>query len=83
MPVRLFILILLTIVAVAGCGRRGPLEEPLSASAVVDEDVVAPAGAGISPLDPGSSPPSEAGISPGGQQPAAAPRRRFLLDFLL
>ena len=82
MPVRVLVLILLTTVAVAGCGRRGPLEEPPSASTVVDEDVVTPAGAGISPLDPGSSPPAEAAASPGAQQPAP-PRRRFLLDFLL
>jgi predicted small lipoprotein YifL len=80
MPVRVLVLFLLTTVAVTGCGRRGPLEEPPSASTIL-ETGTAPAGAGISPLDPGSGLPAEADASPGAQQPAAP--RRFFLDFLL
>ena len=81
MSVRAFVLILLTAVALAGCGRRGPLEEPPSVSAVAGPNATAPAGAGISPLDPGSSSPAEADASVGAQQSASP--RRFFLDFLL
>lgn len=81
MPVRALLLIVLAAVAVAGCGRRGPLEEAPSASAVVESDAPVPAGAGISPLDPGSGAPADASASPGAQQSARP--RRFILDFLL
>jgi predicted small lipoprotein YifL len=73
MPVRSLIIILLVAAALSGCGRRGPLEDP----GVPPATTPAPAGIGISPLDPGAP----AVI----QEPAAepAPRRRFFLDFLL
>lgn len=78
MPVRALIFVLLAAMAVSGCGRRGSLEEPAAAGA---DAAVAP-GTGVSPLDPGSSPPDAvpATTAPP-QQPA--PRRRFFLDFLL
>jgi hypothetical protein len=74
MPLRNLIIILLAAAALSGCGRRGGLEDPSAPPAV---GTPAPAGAGISPLDPGAP----AII----QEPAAepAPKRRFFLDFLL
>jgi hypothetical protein len=81
MPVRTLILVLLAVAALSGCGRRGPLEEPSASTGAVSEDAAVPAGAGISPLDPGAPAPSAAAPPPAQQQPA--PRRRFLLDFLL
>jgi hypothetical protein len=82
MPVRALILILIATVAVSGCGRRGSLEEPRSAGAVSADGAV-PAGAGVSPLDPGSNPPGAAPATTATPQQQPAPRRRFFLDFLL
>ncbi len=80
MPVRTLIIVLLALAALSGCGRRGALEEPgarpaagagEAASAVPVDDT-------MSPLDPGAP----VVLAPEGQAPPA-PRRRFLLDFLL
>jgi predicted small lipoprotein YifL len=58
--------------ALAGCGRRGPLELPPSAA--IDSPQVA------------GQPPSPPGMLPSGEPippPANAPKKRFFLDFLL
>lgn len=77
-------IMMLTAVALAGCGRKGPLEPPPSASvqpqAAQRGDVAGPA--------PGTAA-SQAGalFAPPGEDPApaAAPGRKkpFILDFLL
>ena len=77
MPLRILILVLLALTAVSGCGRRGPLEAPGAEPAAATD--AAPVGYGISPLDPGAP----AVAPPPQQQLEPAPRRRFLLDFLL
>ena len=82
MSVRVLILLVLATVAVSGCGRRGPLEEPQAAGAV-GEAAQVPAGAGVSPLDPGSTPQPPGASAAPTTEPQQAPRRRFLLDFLL
>ena len=77
-------IIVLTAVALAGCGRKGPLEPPPSASVQpqASQRVGAPGPA------PGSAA-SQAGalFAPPGEDPApaAAPgqRKPFFLDFLL
>lgn len=77
-------IIVLTAVALAGCGRKGPLEPPPSAS--VQPQASQRAGA------PGPAPGSAASqagalFAPPGEDPApaAAPgqRKPFFLDFLL
>ncbi len=78
MPIRTFIVILLALAVVSGCGRRGNLEPP-GVAASTPSTSTAPATA-ISPLDPGSSPASGDLPPPA---PAEAPKKRFLLDFLL
>jgi predicted small lipoprotein YifL len=78
MPIRTLIVILLALAVVSGCGRRGSLESP-GATASTPSTSTAPATA-ISPLDPGS-PPTTNDVTP--PTPAEAPKKRFLLDFLL
>jgi len=87
MPIRTLIVILLALVAVSGCGRRGNLLPPDTA-ATAQPDSTAPASA-ISPLDPASSPATD-DVNPASPPPvpdeesAAAPKKkRFFLDFLL
>ena len=77
MPIRSLIIVILAVAALTGCGRRGPLEDPGVAPVADAATTPAPAGTGISPLDPGAP----AVI----QEPAAepVPKRRFFLDFLL
>jgi predicted small lipoprotein YifL len=74
MPVRTLIIVLLAVAALAGCGRRGPLEAPDTRP---DAGVVAAPPTNVSPLDPGST------VVPVPREPQVAPRRRFFLDFLL
>lgn len=76
MSFRVVVIVLLAVAALSACGRRGSLEEPGTPSTGT---VTAPAGGGISPLDPGA--PAVAG--PPQSAPQAAPKRRFFLDFLL
>jgi hypothetical protein len=76
MPVRTLIIVLLSVAALAGCGRRGSLEEP---GTPATGTIAAPPGSGISPLDPGSPPVA----APPQSVSQPAPERRFLLDFLL
>jgi len=93
MPIRTLLILALVAVAIAGCGRRGGLEEPApaiaptSAAETVDErpivsapdDSITPgSGAAANTLD---------ATSPGAQDPSIvtepAPARPFFLDFLL
>ena len=74
MPVRTLIIVLLTVAALAGCGRRGDLEAPGARPA---EGAVAAPPTNVSPLDPGST------VVPVAKDQQPAPRRRFFLDFLL
>jgi predicted small lipoprotein YifL len=72
-------LLLIAAIAVAGCGRRGALEEPGEPGA---EAVSAPA------PRPGATPVTADGASPGATEPpearpGAAPERRFFLDPLI
>lgn len=74
--IRIVLALTLTLLAAAGCGRRGALEAPGSADPMPG---VGTAGS-PAPLDP---------TSPGAQEPAAerpgtaAPERRFILDPLI
>jgi len=92
MPVRAFIFMLLAALALAGCGRLGPLEAPPGKAAVAvpaaDATQTTTIGTGVSSLDPGSGTLSITGASgPTASteeaQPAAPPKKRFFLDFLL
>jgi predicted small lipoprotein YifL len=81
MPIRRLMILLLAATLLSGCGRRGPLEPPDRAESVANpvEQATSPV-----PGDPLLTDP----VSPGAQEPAearpdTAPRRRFLLDFLL
>jgi predicted small lipoprotein YifL len=74
MPVRTLIIVLLAVAALAGCGRRGPLEDP---GVPPSAGAVAAPPTNVSPLDPGST------VVPVPKEQQPAPRRRFLLDFLL
>lgn len=79
---RTALLVLLIALAVAGCGRRGALQEPGSPDAAVapalSEPTLAPGGQGslLDAQSPGSQEPAE-------DRPAAAPERRFFLDPLI
>jgi len=76
MPIRALIIVLLAVVALTGCGRRGNLEAPKATVTDQSVETTLPAD-GISPLDPGSNPAKE-------ETPAPAPKKgRFFLDFLL
>ena len=75
MPVRTLIIVVLAAAVLAGCGRRGALEDP---GVPPSAGAVAAPVTNVSPLDPGST----VVPVPKEQQPAA-PRRRFFLDFLL
>jgi len=77
MPLRTLIIVLLAVVALAGCGRRGNLEPPGGQPAAAAGPYGAPV-TDVSPLDPGSVPalPEQRQIQP-------PPRRRFFLDYLL
>ena len=77
MLVRNLIIVILAVAALTGCGRRGPLEDPGVAPAVDAMATPAPAGTGVSPLDPGAP----AVIQEPAPEPS--PKRRFFLDFLL
>lgn len=87
MPIRTLIVVLLALVAVSGCGRRGSLQLPDTA-ATAQPASTAPASA-VSPLDPGSSPATDDVIPAApppvpDEEPAPAPqKKRFFLDFLL
>jgi predicted small lipoprotein YifL len=74
MPVRTLIIVLLAAAALAGCGRRGPLEAPDARPAA---GLVTAPPTNVSPLDPGST------VVPVPREEQPAPRRRFFLDFLL
>jgi predicted small lipoprotein YifL len=77
MPIRTLIVILLALAVVSGCGRRGSLESPGATASTPSTSAPATA---ISPLDPGS-PPANNDVTP--PTPVEAPKKRFLLDFLL
>jgi predicted small lipoprotein YifL len=70
------LIVVFAVAALAGCGRRGDLEPPGGKHAV---GAVEPPPTNVSPLDPGST------VVPA-QAPASgepAPRKYFILDFLL
>ncbi len=71
MPFRAFIVLALVACAASGCGRRGGLEDA-SAPTLAPAETAAPGFGEFLPAeeDPDAPPPS-------------APKRRFLLDFLL
>jgi predicted small lipoprotein YifL len=78
MTIRTFIILLLAVSAVSGCGRRGPLERPEG-----PETTLAPE-ATLAPAEPDSGfseflPTPEDPEAP----PPPPPQRRFFLDFLL
>ncbi|OQW56764.1 MAG: hypothetical protein A4S14_21115 [Proteobacteria bacterium SG_bin9] len=78
-------IIMLTAVALAGCGRKGPLELPPSASVQPQSNT---ARSEVAP-PPQSSVATQAGalFAPPGEEPAPAARpagrRPFFLDFIL
>lgn len=82
MPIRALAILLTVAAIVTGCGRRGSLEAPEDRADAVSNPAQQPTSpvpgepllAG--PLSPGAQEPAEA-------RPAAAPERRFFLDFLL
>jgi predicted small lipoprotein YifL len=83
MSLRFLLVALLALAVLSGCGRRGALEAP-------DATAVAPApasaasvtpGSGTSPVVPGA--PDEEAVPLEPPPPEEAPRRGFLLDFLL
>jgi predicted small lipoprotein YifL len=80
MPLRTLLIVLIAVAALSGCGRRGDLEAPgaTTTAAPGTPATPAPPGGGISPLDPGSAGKGET-VTP----PDQAPKKRFLLDFLL
>jgi len=71
------------VLALAACGRKGPLDAPPSA-AIVQPPPAEPA-LGEAPIDPMFSgyvrAPQPEAVQPGPRQPA--PLRRFFLDWLL
>jgi predicted small lipoprotein YifL len=78
---RTLFIVLIASLALSACGGRGPLEAPDRADSVSN-----PVQQTTSPV-PGEPLLTDA-ISPGAQEPAEAapdpaPRRRFVLDFLL
>jgi predicted small lipoprotein YifL len=73
MPIRALIIVLVTLAALAGCGRRGDLEAP---GATTSTSTAPPSN--VSPLDPGSVP-----ATPEQQPIEPPPRRHFILDYLL
>jgi len=83
-PARLAVIAPLALVlALAACGRKGPLDAPPSA-AIVQPPPAEPA-LGEAPIDPMFSgyvrAPQPEAVQPGPRQPA--PQRRFFLDWLL
>ena len=76
---RTLVVLLLTAVAVSGCGRRGALENPGEPEAAALSDDA---------LRPGATPLTADQASPGATEPpetapGAAPERRFFLDPLI
>lgn len=98
MPIRTLLILLLAAIAVAGCGRRGGLQEPAPAVAPTAEAPAATAETAeerpiIAAPDDSITPGSGAAAntldttSPGAQEPSIVtepgPDRPFFLDFLL
>jgi predicted small lipoprotein YifL len=81
-PLRTCLILLLAAATLAGCGRRGALQEPGSPDAAiapaVSEPTLAPGGQGslLDAQSPGAQEPAE-------DRPAAAPERPFILDPLI
>ncbi|HXD44874.1 MAG TPA: lipoprotein [Pseudolabrys sp.] len=79
---------LIACLALAGCGRKGPLDPPPGA-AVVDENEPPPRTGLVAPImspigSAGKVSPDEPGIGPDGKPVASkGPRRPFVLDPLL
>ena len=81
MPLRTPLVLLLTAAALAGCGRRGGLQEPSAPNAALAPAMSQPAPApGEGTLPDAQSPGAQ---EPARASPAAAPRRRFFLDPLI
>jgi predicted small lipoprotein YifL len=72
---RTLVVVLVTLLAVAGCGRRGPLEAP----GATTPSAASAAPNAVSPLDPGS----HRAVPLGETKPQGEPDRPFFLDFLL
>lgn len=81
-PLRTCLILLLAAATLAGCGRRGALQEPGSPDAAiapaVSEPTLAPGGQGslLDAQSPGAQ-------EPAGDRPSAAPERPFILDPLI
>ena len=78
MPIRsAFIVLVIAVAALSGCGRRGDLQLPHAGATATQEETPSTPTA-VSPLDPGSGQHDDTT-----SKHAIPPKKHFFLDFLL